>query len=146
MKERDASAGPCCEIKGHSLWISNPNSHLLSSQPVGKSNAIRQGEASFIVVVIIIHIITQAAEHHLASPFNFAPAMCQTCPLVTMCPAVLGAVGGGDYAGGNAISALRKEDDTEEEHALLQKEKKMELHVGMLNDLLMPLTRAVEWA
>lgn len=33
---------------------------------------------------------------------------------------------GGNYAGRNAISALRKEDDTEEEHVLLQKEKKME--------------------
>lgn len=37
----DASAGPCCEIKGHTLWIGNPNSHLLSCWPVGKSNAIR---------------------------------------------------------------------------------------------------------
>lgn len=53
---------------------------------------------------------------------------------------------GGNYAGRNTISALRKEDDTEEEHVLFQKEKKMELHVRMLNDLLMPLTRAGEWA
>lgn len=52
----------------------------------------------------------------------------------------------GGCGGNYAISALRKEDDTEEEHVLLQKEKKMELHVRMLNDLLMHQTRAVEWA
>lgn len=37
----DASVGPCWEIKGHTLWIGNPNSHLLSCWPMGKSNAIR---------------------------------------------------------------------------------------------------------
>lgn len=33
--------GPCCEIKGHSHWMSNPNSYLFSLWPMGKSNAIR---------------------------------------------------------------------------------------------------------
>lgn len=47
------SAGPCCEIKGHSHWMSNPCSDLFSPRPTGKSSAIRTGGASFIIVVII---------------------------------------------------------------------------------------------
>lgn len=64
------SAGPCCEIKGHSHWMSNPCSDLFSRWPMGKSSAIRTGGASFIIVVIIFRIIAGAAERRLASPFN----------------------------------------------------------------------------
>lgn len=36
------SAGPCCEIKGHSHWMSKPDtSYLFPRWPTGKSNAIR---------------------------------------------------------------------------------------------------------
>lgn len=64
------SAGPCCEIKGHSHWMSNPCSDLFSPWPMGKSSAIRAVGASFIIAVIIVRIIAGATERRLASPFN----------------------------------------------------------------------------
>lgn len=53
---------------------------------------------------------------------------------------------GGNSAGRNPISGLRKEEDTKAQHVLLQKEKKVQLHVRMLNYLLMSLMRAAHWA